>query len=323
MEKRTLGSTGIEVSALCLGTDVYGSKRDAATCNQLMDFFRSKGGTFVDTANFYASWLEGFVGGESETTIGNWLKDRGCRHEMVIASKLAFDYPGSPGGLSAGEIERECEKSLRRLQTDHLDLYYSHRDDRETPLEETMEAFNRLVTSGKVRAIGASNLTVWRIAEANMLAQLKGWAGYSAVEQRYTYARPRYGANFGPQIFINEDLKDYARATGTTLVGYSMLLSGAYLRDSADLPAQFAGPDSDQRFAALRAVAAEVGASVNQVIIAWFRQSDPPVLPIIAGSSVAQLDENIRALDIRLDDTQMRHLNEAGNLETATGWIQS
>lgn len=323
MEKRTLGNTGIEVSALCLGTDVYGSKRDAATCNQLMDFFRSKGGTFIDTANFYASWLEGFVGGESETTIGNWLKDRGCRNEMVIASKLAFDYPGSPGGLSAVEIERECEKSLRRLQTDHLDLYYSHRDDRETPLEETMEAFNRLITSGKVRAIGASNLTVWRIAEANMLAQLKGWAGYSAVEQRYTYARPRYGANFGPQIFINEDLKDYARATGTTLVGYSMLLSGAYLRDSADLPAQFAGADSDQRFAALRAVAAEVGASVNQVIIAWFRHSDPPVLPIIAGSSVAQLDENIRALDIRLDDAQMRRLNEAGNLEIATGWIQS
>lgn len=323
MEKRTLGSTGIEVSALCLGTDVYGSKRDAATCNQLMDFFRSKGGTFIDTANFYASWLEGFVGGESETTIGNWLKDRGCRNEMVIASKLAFDYPGSPGGLSAGEIERECEKSLRRLQTDHLDLYYSHRDDRETPLEETMEAFNRLVTSGKVRAIGASNLTVWRIAQANMLAQLKGWAGYSAVEQRYTYARPRYGANFGPQIFINEDLKDYARTTGTTLVGYSMLLSGAYLRDSAALPAQFAGPDSDQRFAVLRAVAGEVGASVNQIIIAWFRQSDPPVLPIIAGSSVAQLDENIRALDLRLDEAQMLRLNEAGNLETATGWIQS
>lgn len=323
MEKRTLGNTGIEVSALCLGTDVFGSKRDAATCNELMDFFRSKGGTFIDTGNFYASWLEGFVGGESETTIGNWLKARGCRDEMVIATKLGFDYPGSPGGLSAAEIERECEMSLRRLQTDHLDLYYSHRDDRDTPLEETMEAFHRLVTAGKVRAIGASNLTVWRIAEANMLAQLKGWTGYSAVEQRYTYVRPRYGANFGPQIFINEDLKDYARATGITLVGYSMLLAGAYLRASADLPAQFAGPDSDQRFAALREVAAETGVSVNQVIIAWFRQSDPPVIPIIAGSSVAQLDENIRALDIRLTDAQMVRLNEAGNLEIATGWIQT
>ncbi|HXJ43269.1 MAG TPA: aldo/keto reductase, partial [Bryobacteraceae bacterium] len=304
MEKRTLGSTGIEVSALCIGTDLYGSKRTHETCATLLDFFRSKGGTFVDTANFYASWLEGFVGGESETTIGNWMRDRGCRNEMVVASKLAFDYPGSPGGLSAGEIERECEGSLRRLRTDHLDLYYSHRDDRETPLEETMEAFNRLVTSGKVRAIGASNLTVWRIAQANMLSQLKGWAGYSAVEQRYTYVRPRYGADFGPQIFISEDLKDYARSTGITLVAYSILLSGAYLRDAAQLPAQFAGPDSDARVAALREVAAETGASVNQVLIAWMRQSDPPILPIIAGSSVAQLDENIRALHLRLEDAQ-------------------
>lgn len=323
MQKRTLGNTGIEVSALCIGTDIYGSKRDSATCFALLDFFRSKGGTFVDTGNFYAAWLEGFVGGESETTIGNWLRDRGCRNEMVLATKLGFDYPGSPGGLSAGEIERECEKSLRRLQTDHLDLYYSHRDDRETPLEETMEAFNRLVTSGKVRAIGASNLTVWRIAQANMLSQLKGWAGYAAVEQRYTYVRPRYGADFGPQIFINDDLKDYARASGITLIAYSILLSGAYNRDSAQLPAQFAGPDSDARFAALREVAAQTGASVSQVLIAWMRQSDPPILPIIAGSSVAQLDENIRALDLRLDDSQMSRLNQAGNLEAATGWIQS
>ncbi len=323
MEKRTLGNTGIEVSALCLGTDVFGSKRDAATCNQLMDFFRGKGGTFMDTANFYASWLEGFVGGESETTIGNWLKDRGCRNEMVIASKLAFDYPGSPGGLSAKEIERECEMSLKRLQTDHLDLYYSHRDDRDTPLEETMEAFHRLITAGKVRAIGASNLTVWRIAEANLLAQLKGWTGYAAVEQRYTYARPRYGASFGPQIFINDELKDYARSNGTTLVGYSMLLAGAYTRGAAALPPQFSGLDTEKRCAALSAVAAELGASVNQVVIAWFRQSDPPVLPIIAGSSVAQLDENIQALDIRLSEAQMTRLNDAGNLEVETGWIQT
>jgi len=323
MQRVTLGNTGIEVSALCLGTDVFGSKREAAVCNTLLDFFREKGGTFLDTANFYASWLDGFVGGESETTIGNWLRDRRCRDEMVIASKLAFDYPGCTGGLSAAEIECECEKSLRRLQTDHLDLYYSHRDDRDSSLEETMEAFHRLVKAGKVRAIGASNLTVWRIAEANTLARLKGWTPYSAVEQRYTYARPRYGANFGPQIFINEDLKDYANTTGTTLVGYSMLLSGAYLRDSSELPAQFAGQDSDQRVAALRTVAAEAGASVNQVIIAWARQSDPPVLPIIAGSSVAQLDENIRALDLKLTDAQMEKLNTAGNLEVATGWIQS
>jgi aryl-alcohol dehydrogenase-like predicted oxidoreductase len=322
MQKIRLGKSGVEVSALCLGTDLYGSKRDRATSFALLDFFHSAGGNFVDTANFYASWLEGFQGGESETVIGQWLKERGARDKMVIASKLAFDYPGSPGGLTAAEIERECEKSLRRLQTDRIDLYYSHRDDRATPLEETMAAFDRLVKAGKVRAIGASNLSVWRIAESNLLSQLKGWANYVAVEQRYTYLRPRHAADFGPQIFIDDDLKDYARSNGITLIGYSVLLSGAYLRDASKLPPQFAGPDADARLAALNTVAKELGAGVNQIILAWMRQSDPPVLPIIAGSRTEQLAENIAALDLKLSDDQMRRLDTAGNA-SAGGWIQS
>jgi aryl-alcohol dehydrogenase-like predicted oxidoreductase len=323
MQKKTLGNSGIEVSALCIGTDLYGSKRDKATCYTLLDFFRSKGGTFIDTANFYASWVPGCQGGESESTIGQWLKDRGCRNDMAIASKLAFDYPGSNGGLSAGEIQRECDKSLQRLGTDHLDLYYSHRDDRATPLEETMEAFDRLVRAGKVRAIGASNLTEWRIAQANQLSQLKGWAGYCAVEQRYTYLRPRHGADFGPQIFINHHLKDYARSSGTTLVAYSVLLSGAYLRDPAGLPPQFAGPDAEARIAVLKAVADEAGATVNQIVIAWMRQSDPPVLPIVAASSTAQLDENIKALDVSLSADQMHRLDTAGDATIENAWIMS
>lgn len=322
MQKIRLGKSGLEVSALCLGTDLYGSKRDRATSFALLDFFHNAGGNFIDTANFYASWLEGFQGGESETTIGQWLKERGSRDKMIIASKLAFDYPGSPGGLTAAEIERECEKSLRRLQTDRIDLYYSHRDDRATPLEETMAAFDRLIKAGKVRAIGASNLSVWRIAESNLLSQLKGWSGYVAVEQRYTYLRPRYAADFGPQIFINDDLKNYARSHGISLIGYSVLLGGAYTRSASNLPPQFAGPDADARLAALNTVAKELGAGVNQVILAWMRQGDPPVLPIIAGSRTEQLAENIAALDVKLSDDQMQRLNTAGNA-TAGGWIQS
>jgi aryl-alcohol dehydrogenase-like predicted oxidoreductase len=322
MKKILLGRSGIEVSALCLGTDLFGSKRDRQTSFRLLDFFHGASGTFVDTANFYASWLEGFQGGESETTIGQWMKERSARDQMVIASKLAFDYPGCAGGLCAAEIERECEKSLRRLQTDRIDLYYSHRDDRATPLDETMEAFDRLTKAGKIRAFGASNLTVWRIAQANLLSELKGWAGYSAVEQRYTYLRPRYAADFGPQLFINDDLKDYARVSGVALVGYSVLLSGAYLKGAKSLPPQFAGPDADARMEALRATAEELGAGVNQVILAWMRQSDPPVLPIIAGSRTEQLAENIAALDLRLTEEQMHRLNTAGD-PVAGGWIKS
>ena len=262
MQKTNLGKSGLEVSSLCLGTDLFGSKRDKQTSFGLLDFFSGAGGTFVDTGNFYSSWLPGFKGGESETTIGFWMKERGKREQMTISSKLAFDYPGCTGGLTASEIERECEKSLRRLQTDRIDLYYAHRDDRDTPLEETMEAFDRLIKAGKIRAAGASNLAVWRIAEANTVSRIHQWSGYSVVEQRYTYLRPRHGADFGPQIFISEDLKDYSRAHGIALIGYSILLQGAYTRSDRQVPAQFAGPDSDERLSVLRAVAREAECSL-------------------------------------------------------------
>jgi aryl-alcohol dehydrogenase-like predicted oxidoreductase len=322
MKKSKLGKTNLEVSALAMGTDLIGSKIDRATSFALFDFYRSKGGNFLDTANFYASWLPGFQGGESETTIGAWMKERGNRDEMVISSKLAFDYPGSNGGLNAAEIERECEKSLRRLQTDRIDLYYSHRDDRETELEETMKAFDHLIRAGKVRAIGASNLSVWRIAQANAVAKAHHWNPYSVVEQRYTYLRPRHGTNFGPQIFLNEDLKSYAEFEGIALIGYSVLLQGAYTRADRELPAQFAGPDSDHRLATLKAVAAEVGRNPNQVLIAWLRQSKPAILPIIAGSRTEQLAENIAALDLTLSEDQMLRLTTAGDPDVKRAWLQ-
>ena len=322
MEKIKLGKTNIEVSALCLGSDLIGSKIDQATSFQLFDLFHEKGGAFIDTANFYASWYEGCKGGESETTIGLWMKDRGNRDRIAISSKLGFDYPGCQGGLSASEIENECEKSLRRLQTDRIDLYYAHCDDFDTPLEETMKAFDRLIKAGKVRAIGASNLKGWRIAEANMISQISEQSQYCAIEQRYTYLRPRHGADFGPQIFLNEDLKEYCRSYGITPIAYSILLQGAYTREDRPVPAQFAGPDSDERLTALKATAEEVGATVNQVIIAWMRQSDPAVLPIIAGSKPEQLNENVAALDVTLSDDQMNRLNTAGNPDVKKAWLR-
>jgi aryl-alcohol dehydrogenase-like predicted oxidoreductase len=322
MQKVKLGDSGLEVSQLCFGTDSIGSKINAETSFQLLDLFRSKGGTFIDTANFYAAWLEGCEGGESETTIGRWLEDRGCRDEMVIASKLAFDYPGCCGGLSAAEIERECEKSLRRLQTDRLDLYYAHRDDPATPLEETMGAFEGLIRAGKVRAIGASNLPAWRIAEANAVSRMNGFAGYSVVEQRHTYFRPRHGADFGPQICISEDMKAYCRLRGIALVGYSVLLQGAYTREDRPVPAQYAGPEADDRLAVLEEVARETGATMNQVIIAWMLGGDPPVLPIIAGSRPEQIEETLMAVGLTLSGEQFDRLTTAGNPDIKQAWLR-
>lgn len=185
-----------------------------------------------------------------------------------------------------------------------------------------MAAFDCLIRAGKVRAIGASNLRVWRIAEANTVSRDHTWARYSVVEQRHTYLRPRHGADFGPQICINEDLKDYCRTSGLALIGYSVLLQGAYTRSDRSVPAQYAGPEADQRLAALQQVAQELGADPNQVVIAWMRQSDPPVLPIIAGSRPEQLRQNIGALGVRLNEDQMQRLNTAGNPEMKKAWLR-
>ena len=322
MDKVQLGKSGVWASALALGSDVLGSKIDRTTTFGLFDYFFDRGGTLIDTANFYASWLPGCKGGESESTLGAWMKERGNRNQLLISSKLGFDYPGSPGGLTAQEVERECEKSLKRLQTDHLDIYYAHRDDFATPLEETMAAFDRLVKAGKVRVLGASNLSVWRIAEANTIAAANHWRGYQVIQQRYTYVRPRHGADFGPQIFLGEDMKAFAKYHGITLVAYSVLLQGTYTRNERQLPAQFAGVDSDERIKALKTVAAELGVSPNQVVIAWMRQSDPMVLPIIAGSRTEQLQENMDALNLKLSSEQMNRLSSAGNPVILEAWLQ-
>jgi aryl-alcohol dehydrogenase-like predicted oxidoreductase len=322
LNKIKLGKSNLKVSALAMGTDLIGSKIDRETSFRLFDFYKDQGGNFIDTANFYSSWFPGCKGGESEITIGSWMRARGNRDEIVLSSKLGFDYPGCSGGLSAVEIERECEKSLRRFQTDRIDLYYAHRDDRGTPIEETMEAFDRLINAGKVRAIGASNLKLWRIVEANVISQANGWNPYTAVEQRYTYLRPRHGADFGPQIFLSEDLEYYAEAHGIALIGYSVLLQGVYTRADRELPAQFAGADSNERLEALKAVADEIGRTPNQVIIAWMRQSKPSILPIIAGSRTEQLEQNIAALEITLSSDQMRRLDTAGNPVIKQAWLQ-
>jgi aryl-alcohol dehydrogenase-like predicted oxidoreductase len=318
-----LGTSGVQASALAMGTDVLGSKIDRQTSFALLDFYFENGGTLIDTGNFYASWLPGCSGGESESVIGAWMRERGNRDQLLVGSKLAFDYPGCDGGLSATEIERECDKSLKRLNTDRLDVYYAHRDDLATPQEETMAAFNRLIVAGKVRVLGASNLSVWRIAEANAIARANGYATYRLIQQRYTYLRPRHGADFGPQIFLNEETKAFARQHGIGLVAYSVLLQGAYTRAERPLAAQFAGVDSDERVATLKSVAGELGVSPNQVVIAWMRQSEPAVLPIIAGSRKEQLKENIDALAVTLSADQMKRLTSAGDPTILAAWLQS
>jgi len=307
-----LGKTGVEVSVFCLGTMHFGSRDDEATSCQLLDQYVAAGGSFLDTANNYAEWVPGYVGGESETLLGRWLRARRNRPRMFIASKVGLQRPGVERGLRAGQIQTECEKSLKRLGVETLDLYYAHVDDRNTPLEETLEGFDRLVRAGKVRFIGASNFLAWRLEAARAVSQAHGWPEYVCIQQRYTYVRPKPGASFGPpQIAANDDLLDYCRARGLTLLAYSPLLGGAYTRADRPLPEQYAGPDSDARLAALRAIAGEKGATLNQIVLAWMAHSAPCVIPVFGTSTSDQMQENLGALAIELSADQMARLNSA------------
>ncbi len=312
MKTLQLGNTGIDVSALCLGAMYFGSRNDKATSYQLLDQYVDAGGSFIDTANIYAWWVEGFQGTESETILGEWMRERKNRSQLFIASKVGFGYGDIERGLRAKQIESECEGSLKRLGVNTIDLYYAHVDDRNTPLEETMEAFNRLVQAGKVRLIGASNYLAWRLEEARWVSQTNDWAEYCCVQQRHTYVHPKPGASFDPQIAANDDLLDYCRVRGMTMLAYSPLLSGAYsTRPDRTFDEQYVGPDTDVRVAALKTVAEDVGGTLNQIVLAWMLQSDPPVIPLVAGSTLAQMKENYGALDIELSSEQMTYLDEA------------
>ena len=306
-----LGNSGVEVSIFCLGAMYFGSRTDKNTSYHLLDQYIEAGGSFIDTANIYARWVSGCVGGESETLLGEWMRERKNRHRLFIASKVGFDYPGAACGLKAHQIEEECDKSLKRLGIETLDLYYAHVDDRNTPMEETMEAFHRLVTAGKVRFIGASNFMAWRLEEAHGVSQTHDWAEYCCIQQRHTYIRPRTGTNFAPQVAVNDDLLDYCRTRGLTLLAYSPLLSGAYCREDRRIQSQYVGHETNLRLVTLRQIAEEVGATMNQVVLAWMIQNEPSIIPLVAASTREQMEENLGALTITLSPEQMVNLNNA------------
>ena len=309
-----LGRTGVEVSALCYGTADLGSRLDDAVSFELLDIYAAAGGGFIDTANMYAHWYgPAGTGGESEACIGRYIAARGNRDALFIATKVGFDYPGVERGLTRQTILAECDKSLARLGTDHIDLYYSHRDDPHTPLDETLGAYDQLVRSGKVRFIGASNYPSWRVEEARWVSQTKGIAEYCCVEQRFSYLRPVAGADFDPQLAATDELRQWCGRHEMTLLAYSPLLRGVYARNNKQLDYRYVGADSDARLALLRDLAQQLGVTANQLVFAWMWHQDPPIIPITAVSTPEQMRENLAALDIRLLAEQVSALNDAGN----------
>jgi aryl-alcohol dehydrogenase-like predicted oxidoreductase len=308
MNKVPLGTTGTTVSELCLGTMHFGGKVDEPTSWRLMDLYVEAGGSFLDTANIYGRKDREAPGGGSETVIGRWLRERGNRDAIFLASKVGFECPGLEGGLSQRVISSECDKSLQRLGIDTIDLYYAHRDDRSVPLEETLAAMDKLVRQGKVRHVGVSNCRAWRIQVARDLAAKSGFPQYCCVQQRFTYLRPRPGVDFGAQVAANDDLLDYCLQEHVTLMAYTPLLKGAYTRADKSVPSAYVWADGTVRLAALRELAQERGVTANQIVLAWLRRTPAVTVPVFSVSREEQLRENLGALKVQLSEEDLKRL---------------
>jgi aryl-alcohol dehydrogenase-like predicted oxidoreductase len=330
-----LGRTGEQVSQLALGCMLMGTLTDEADSLQMLDRYREAGGTFLDTADCYAWWLRrGSHGGESETLLGRWLARGRDRDEVFVATKgsaLIGDLDGVWGegdepdtalahsrfvGAGADTLRRSIDDSLRRLGTDHVDLYYVHVDDRATPLEETLEALAGIVRAGKARHIGWSNVRTWRLERIRLLCAQHGWPAPVAVQQQHSYLRRRAGVVHAS--IVDDEQMDYLRAhDDLTLVAYSPLLKGIYddpsKRRGHHAMEPYEGPDADARLAMLTQIAHETGLTPNQVVLAWLlAQSSPTILPLTGPRTLAQYDAALPALDAALSDDQMARLDAAG-----------
>lgn len=307
-----LGQTRASVSAMALGTAYFGTTVSEDAAFSVLDAYVEAGGTFIDTANMYAGWVPGGQGGESEALIGRWMKQRRNRFKLLLSTKVGLPYTGVAQGLRASTIRDECEKSLTRLGVEHVDLYFTHRDDRETPIEEFMAALDGLVRQGKAKYLGASNITPWRLIEANWVARTRGLAEYVCVQQRFTYLRMKPNVQLDQQVPVSDEMLDCLRSHNLPLMCYGPLLKGTIDNPNKPLDPRYVWADTDARLAALRDVAREVGASVNNVIFAWMMRISPRCIPLFSASKPEQVKENLAAMNVKLSNEQMARLNEAG-----------
>jgi aryl-alcohol dehydrogenase-like predicted oxidoreductase len=315
-----------EVSVLSLGTMHFGTATPQAASFAILDRYVEAGGTFIDTANNYAFWT-GTQGGESEELLGRWRRSRGVGREIVIATKLGA-RPLAPGtsftdnaeGLSARVIRESAGRSRDRLGLGQLDLLYAHIDDPAVPPAETVAGFAALVAEGSVGLLGVSNHWAWQVERARQLAAQAGVPGYEVLQYQHSYLRPRTDlpglrSPDGMPGTLSGDLLSYLRSQPQlTAVAYSPLLKGGYARPGRlEAPefAEFHHPGTPARLAALREVARDAGATVNQVVLAWLIGAEIPVIPLVGASSVAQLDESLAAVDLELTADQRMRLDTA------------
>ena len=320
MQKRKLGNSSIEVAPLCFGGNVFGWTADAKRSFEILDAFTDAGFNFVDTADIYSNWIAGNKGGESEIILGNWFRKSGKRKSVILATKCGFEMAPDKKGLSKKHILASADESLKRLQTDYIDLYQSHTDDETVPQDETLSAYQELVKSGKVRAIGASNFSAARLASSIDTAKKHALPSYQSLQPEYNlYDREKFEA----------ELAEVCKKNNIGVINYYALgrgfLSGKY-RSEADAAKYPRGASVQKNYfnergwrilKALDEVAASLGATQAEVAIAWLVHHPLITAPIASATSVEQLNDLIKAVTLKLDAASLKKLDAASEWRSA------
>lgn len=313
MQRRPLGSSGLTIVPLVLGGNVFGWTIDEAKSFEILDAFVDRGFNCIDTADVYSSWVPGHTGGESETILGKWFARSGKRDKVILATKVGMEMPNVGKGLKKDYILREVEQSLKRLQTDAIDLYQSHKDDESTPIDETLEAYAQLIRDGKVRAIGASNYKGARLTEAMETVKRRNLPAYTTLQPDYNlYDRQDYEA----------DLEPVAAKYSLGVIPYFSLASGfltGKYQSLEDTQGKKRGSRVEKYFdgrgmkilAALKQVAAETGAEQATIALAWLLAQPTITAPIASATSPKQLEALFAAVDLKLTDAQLKTLTDA------------
>lgn len=314
LKTRQLGNSGINVPLLTFGGNVFGWTVDEKTSFSLLDALVEKGLFFIDTADVYSRWAPGNQGGESETIIGKWLKKSGKRDKIVLATKVGIEMSPEKKGLKPAYIRQAVEDSLRRLQTDVIDLYQAHRDDESTPLADTLGTFDALVKEGKVRALGASNYSAQRLQAALDISKQQGLARYETLQPEY---------NLCDREGYESELEQVARDNHLGVINYYALASG-FLSGKYKKPQDAAKSQRGQGIVdkylnerglriveALEDVAASHDASATQVALAWLIARPGITAPIVSATSLQQLDELVKATELALSKQEIEELSRA------------
>ena len=313
MENRRLGQSSLQVSPIAFGCNVFGWTVDEKASFALLDAWVDAGFNFLDTADVYSRWHTGNSGGESETIIGKWLKARGNREKVVLATKLGIEMAPGKKGLSRAYMQSAVEASLQRLQTDHIDLYQSHRDDPETPIEETLSGYADLIKQGKVREIGASNFSADRLAESLKVSSDKGLPRYQSLQPHY---------NLVERTEFEGPLEDLCLREKIGVIPYYSLASGfltGKYKSRADTEGRARGGGvekymTDHGFGVIKAleeVAARYEAKPGQVALAWLIARPSVTAPIASATNLGQLAELAEAAEIDLDAESIQKIDAA------------